>query len=43
MDDDYELLSVKKLLKMIEKFHPVDPETKKKFSVKDRVTVKFYW
>ena len=43
MDDDYELLSVKKLLKIIEKFHPIDPETKKKFSVKDRVTVKYYW
>lgn len=42
MDDEYEPLSHKKLVKIIEKFHPLDPETKKKFSVKDRVTVKDY-
>ena len=34
--------SYKKLLKSIERNHPVDPITKQKFSVRDRITVKNY-
>jgi len=32
--------SYKKLMKTIEENHPVDPKTKQKFSLRDRITVK---
>lgn len=41
-DDDYDPLSYKKLMKHIEHYHPRHPETKKKFSVCDRITLKDY-
>ena len=42
-DEEYfEALSYKKLIKVIEQNHPVDPETKEKFSYSDRVTVADY-
>ena len=47
LDDDdegefFEPLSYKKLMQVITTYHPVDPETKKSFSVKDRITVRDY-
>lgn len=41
-DEFFEPLSYKKLIKVIEQNHPVDPETKEKFSAQDRITVKDY-
>ena len=41
-EEFFEPLSYKKLLKIIEKHHPVDPETKEKFSAQERVTVRDY-
>ena len=41
-EEFFEPLSYKKLLKVIEQNHPVDPETKAKFSGSDRVTVTDY-
>lgn len=41
-DDDinfFEPISYKKLERVISTRHPVDPETKKRFSLKDRITV----
>lgn len=41
-DEFYEPLSYNKLIKVVEMYHPVDPETKEKFSVFERITVKEY-
>jgi hypothetical protein len=38
----WEPISYKKLMKLISTIHPVDPETKLRFSYKDRVTIKDY-
>lgn len=38
----FEAISYEKLIKTISALHPVDPDTKKSFSFKDRVTVKDY-
>jgi hypothetical protein len=41
-EEFFEPLSYKKLLKIIEMHHPVDPETKEKFSSSERITVRDY-
>ena len=38
----FEPISYRKLDKVIAQRHPIDPETKKQFSMKDRVTVREY-
>jgi hypothetical protein len=38
----FEPLSFKKLERVISKLHPTDPDTKKRFSYKSKITVKDY-
>lgn len=44
-DEDrvYEPLSYKKVKKLIEDSHPIDPYTKKRFGIGDRITVKSFY
>lgn len=39
----FEPLSFKKLHRIISSLHPVDPETKERFKISDRITVKDYY
>ena len=39
----YQPLSYKKLMKVICTMHPVDPDSKEKFDIRDRITVKDYY
>ena len=42
-DDFYEPISYKKFIRTMETYHPMDPNTKKKFDFDSRITVKDYW
>ena len=39
-EDDREPISYKKLIKHIETYHPVNPQTKERFKINERITVK---
>lgn len=42
-EDELETLSFKKLQKMITENHPCDPDTKQRFSLSSRITVRNYY
>ena len=42
-EDEFERMSLKKLLKYISRTHPRDPETTRSFGICSAVTIKRFW